>query len=122
MSDNHDQLDFSELPKVEAVNALARTEKTLERQAHIVKAAEAYCRLTKNRDFKLVLEHLHNTSAQLALDLCKRSPEAQSSDVQVIRAISTVCSLLEDMPALVGHVTERMDDTKRTLEALRKVV
>lgn len=119
---NTEELDFSFMSPAEAAHNLAEAEATVLRQAHMIKASEAYCRLSKTDDFKLVLAHLKNTAGQLALDLSKRSAEAQAKDVQVIGAISTVVALLNDMPSLVGRVQNSKDDTERAVAALRKAL
>lgn len=88
-------------------------------QEGIIKASEAYTRLMRTEDFPVVIQHLTNTMTYLGLDAPKRPTENQQHDLTVMRAIATVLSMLEDLPAIGAQMVENVKSTNDTLTQLQ---
>lgn len=88
-------------------------------QEGIIKASEAYTRLMRTEDFPVVIQHLTNTLTYLGLDAPKRPTENQQHDLNVMRAIATVLSMLEDLPAIGAQMVENVKSTNETLTQLQ---
>lgn len=115
----HKVYDFSDYSAGELEAHIRKAEQKLKNQEHIVKAATAYSRLVKGRDFGVILQHLQNTVTQITLDAPKRNAESQVTDRQIAAAIATTLSLIEDLPAVGNKMGASITDTKDAISQLK---